>query len=503
MKGKNIYFNIFLSIFFFLAGCGESLEDTYKDYAGDGVVRYIGMTSNLRLTSGWERLILKWDNSIDPVVDKVKVTWSLDGVKDSILLDKEITEYNITNLKDGTYEIVISSVDKEGRSSLPNITYGRPYSENHEVIQSFSRVVAKHYIVNNRLVLLFSGWQRNILSASLSYTQKDGSVTKLELDENFVTENQFYLSSHELDPDKPIYINRTGELEDCSDIITFKPLELIKDRVYTSDFKMFARSMYGFVDAIPDDWAENIEELEFDVSMSSFEDILNFPRLKKLILGKNRYLHLDVINDPKVQCSLSDVEISNFSLSIANELLGLEVERYNKHFDQLDKASFIKEMGNTNTIPNLNFLDIKEKYIELDPADEGTYNSHVEYLIDGKLNTSWQPFNTRSLTTYSLTIDLDEVRSLSGFKLVQKTFEEGALSRVIAPSIIKVLVSENQSVWHNVTYFDEIVIGNSSGETCIVPFVEKKSARYVRIIVDNTPYIDGTFQLTFAEIGLY
>ena len=58
----------------------ESLEDTYKDYAGDGPIRYLGKCMDLTVQPGWNRLIVSWTNSADPVIDKIKVTWSKDGV---------------------------------------------------------------------------------------------------------------------------------------------------------------------------------------------------------------------------------------------------------------------------------------------------------------------------------------------------------------------------------------------------------------------------------------
>ena len=58
----------------------ESLEDTYKDFAGDGPIRYLGKCSELTVQPGWNRLIVNWTNSADPVIDKIKITWSKDGI---------------------------------------------------------------------------------------------------------------------------------------------------------------------------------------------------------------------------------------------------------------------------------------------------------------------------------------------------------------------------------------------------------------------------------------
>ena len=95
------YLWVLLSLILIM-GC-ESLEDTYSDYAGDGTIRYIGKCTDVSVAPGWKRLIVKWVNNVDPVVDKIKVCWQVDDQKDSILLAPNTVEYSISNLEDGNY----------------------------------------------------------------------------------------------------------------------------------------------------------------------------------------------------------------------------------------------------------------------------------------------------------------------------------------------------------------------------------------------------------------
>ena len=46
----------------------ESLEDTYKEYAGEGEIRYMGKCTDLLVSPGWQRLIVTWENNVDPVI---------------------------------------------------------------------------------------------------------------------------------------------------------------------------------------------------------------------------------------------------------------------------------------------------------------------------------------------------------------------------------------------------------------------------------------------------
>ena len=168
----------------------ESLEDTYKDYAGDGPIRYLGKCSELTVQPGWNRLIVSWTNSADPVIDKIKITWSKDGIVKEELLDKETDTYNIQDLEDGNYEVTVCSVDKEGNTSLKSTVYGRPYTAIHEMVQSFTQIVSSHYFIQNRLVLFFQGWEENVTDAYLTYTKADGSTGNLDLNKQLV--NKLY-----------------------------------------------------------------------------------------------------------------------------------------------------------------------------------------------------------------------------------------------------------------------------------------------------------------------
>ena len=65
---KKIYLWLLLPLSIF-GGC-ESLEDTYKDYAGDGPIRYLVKCDDLDVKAGWNRLVVSWKSVDDPIIDK-------------------------------------------------------------------------------------------------------------------------------------------------------------------------------------------------------------------------------------------------------------------------------------------------------------------------------------------------------------------------------------------------------------------------------------------------
>lgn len=510
---KKRYIDIALcAILVFLYGCGQSLEDTYKDYAGDGEIRYLGQCTDLTVSTGWKHLIVKWTNNVDPIIEKIKLTCSKDDDVKEFLLDRGTSEFDITGLEeDGNYEISVCGVDKDGNTSTVNTVYGRPYTESHEEVMAFTRLISRHFFYKNHLILTFSGWDENVVSAELKYTKKNGEEASLPITQMEVLGYRQYLIEDEIDMTKPVELYRSGKIAGCDDVITFDPYVLLNERNFNSDMKQELKRQFGFDETIPDEWVDNLEELELDWNIGSLEDLLNFPKLKKLVLGKNRYLTDEAVSDSeRGQSKLYDTEkapwtwetLSDFVIRTMNELNGLTVERYNKHYTALSKQSYIAEMGQP-TFPSLSFLDLTGKVFTALPEDQDGYDSHLEHLTDGNSETYWQPLQLSSFTTYEMILDLGETKTLHGLEFVQRKFANNDNQYIIAPSAVKIKVSTDQTNWENATYLEESTLGNSNGEISLIPFSEGgKNVRYVQLQINTATYY-GYYNTSFAEIGLY
>lgn len=479
----------------------DSLEDTYKDYAGDGPIRYIGKCTDLSIRPGWNRLTVNWTNSPDPIIDKIKITWSKDNDLHECLLDRGVSEYDITGVEDGNYEITLCSVDKEGNTSLKSTIYGRPYTPAHEMVQSFTRVVSNHYFIRDRLVILFQGWEDNVTEAHLTYTKSDGSEGYLQLDPQLVN-SLYYLLPDAIDPVKPVELHRSGHIVGCDDEIVFDPYTLENVRLFNADFKQEMKRQLGFDEDIPDSWALNVEEISFDRNIGNLSDLLYLTNLRKVILGKHRYIRDEMVDDAtRSQSKIYDAALSDFVLSTLHELNpDFVVERYNKHYSALKPASYIREMGQT-TLPQYDYIDLTGLKFTSDPEDAAGYLSYLENLTDNDIDTSWEPSGARDLTTYNLTLNLGEERTLHGLKLVQ-TYFTNINKRSWCPSVLRVFVSYDGETWSIPTYVEEIELGDSTGEINIVPFMDGVSAQYVKIAV-TTPHSESIYGISLAELGLY
>lgn len=463
-------------------GC-EDLEDTYKDYAGDGAIRYLGKATGVSVHPGWKRLLVKWTNSVDPAIVNVKVQWNLNGVRKDTLLAKDVSECNIKNLEDGNYEISVFGVDKNGNTSLSLPSYARPYTEEHEVIRSFTRVVSKHAYIKDRLILFFSDWQNNVDSASLNYYTPEGELEHIELTADFVKKNKYYLLPNAIDPTKEISVYRRGRVEGCEDLITFDPYILLHEKFYTSDFKQWAKEKYGQSE-ITDEWINSLDEFEFDYNLNSFEDLLNMPQLKTLILGKGRYMN--VVQQDTAYSKLLDMERSLFTLDVLHELNQLTVHRYSKHYFPKEVPAYLQEEGNKNTPPTVEFMDEKDwTYRCLEDED-----SSLGDLFDGDAETFWYPgMKSTAPGTYTIEVDMQEVKRISGVRVLQNLFTpRDQLSRSFMPDVIKIEYSLDKLQWRSATHVETNTIGVSNGEATYLDFKEVTEAQYLRFTLYDQTY---------------
>lgn len=508
----NRYVIILASVLALLSACGESLEDTYKKYAGDGEIRYLGKCTDLMASPGWQRIIVRWENNVDPAIEKVKIVWVLDEKRDSVMLTRGTEEYSISTLNgeampDGNYEISVSSVGSDGTTSIANTTFARPYTYDHEDIITFNQMINRLYVLNDRAVFFFAPWNDNITEATLSYTKKDGTAGQLELTRQFYDAMRaqngglFWLLEDAISPTGQFVLNRSAVLPDCNDKIDFEPHVFDTDKRYDSDFTQSVASQFGY-EEIPDSWAETVQTVYLDMSLGSFSNFLNLPKLNKLVLGGRRYMLPESVNDAVYgQCSVADNAASDFVLKILNELNGLEVERYNKHFPTLKPADYLQEKG-APALPDVDFMDMFGMQFTEQP--ESAVTSGLPNLTDGNYTTSWRPSATTTFTAYTLTLDMGSPRTIHGLCFVQSQYSL-LTELTYAPEYVIIKVSADGNEWKEATYTLETRLGKSNGEVNYIPFmdeVQNGTYRYVQLDINTTLYGNNYFT-SIADIRLY
>lgn len=487
-----------------LCGCSDSLRDTYDEYTQGGAIRYLGMCDNLTARPGWQRIIVDWTNNVDPVIKNIKLKWSIDHVADSVILPAGTTEYSISEMNDQglaneNYEISIVSLDEKGRESIETTTYCRPYTYEHESVQSFNSLISKGYLLKDHLILSFMSWQDGLTEAYLAYTKKDGTDGRLDLNAS-VMANKMMMLDDLVDASKPMYVHRTGELEGCEDLISFEPVLLHTSRSFDADLVEDFRMQYG-IDDLSEAWMDGITTVYLDKDYSSFADLLNFSNLKHIVLGSKRYLLPSELDDAdRAQDKVYDSDVSNYALKILKELNGVKIDRYNKHYQGLDE-SLLTEKG-LPTEPSVTMINLKNASMSIAPSDENGFNSHFTALFDGDKSTYWEPQRVTAASNYEITIDLKKETHIDGLRLVQRTFVNDQ-EMAVMPNSIQIKYSNNQVDWTDACYAEQVSIGTSNGETVYVPFVKGGiNARYMKVILPPRYYFELYFS-SLAELGLY
>ncbi len=513
----NKYIGILIGVLALFAACEtESLEDTYKEYAGDGEIRYLGRCTDLTVAPGWQRIIATWKNNVDPAIQQVKVTWQLDDKRDSVLLERGTTEYSIGELdgkplEDGNYEITVSGVDNNGTTSLVEMTYGRPYTYTHEEIRAFNRLINRIYLFQDRVAFFFSEWEENMKEAVLEYPKKGGGTGKLELTKAFLDEVRaennglYYLLEDAVDISKEqgrnLVLYRRAELPGCKDEIEFEPYVFDTERTYDSDFVNEIKEQFGYTE-IPAGWADTVRTVYLDRNIGSFTSLLNLPKLNKLVLGSRRYqLESGVSDITYGQSRVADKVAADFVLKVLNRLNGLTVERYNKHYPELAQVDFIADKG-MPAEPNVQFLDLTGLQFTENP--ESATPSGLANLTDGDPLTYWNPEVLSTYSAYELTLDLKSSKKVNGLCFVQRQYSNEA-EIAIAPDRIKVKVSNDGIAWQDAAYVEEVIVGKSNGEKTYIPFardIQASTHQYIQIQV-NTALYGSYYRSSIADIRLY
>lgn len=505
MKTRNIFLTIATLL---LCSCGESLFDTYKEYAGngEGEIRYVGQVSDLTVTPGWLHLTATWTNSVDPIIKQVKVKWTADEVSDSVYLPAGTDTFDITGLTTGsTYEVEVASVDKDMNESAVASTYVRPYNYDHELVKGFTTIISRSFFLHDHLLLYFIGWDSNIVNAYITYTSKStGQEATYKLTRAVV--RRLYADVPDVDGSKPVYLHRTGRIQDCPDEIVFNPVQVENSRVFSGEFKTEIKRQFGY-EEIPDSWADSVTSLDIDWDISDLADLLYLPNLKTLYLGRNRYVREDQTTGTNAQSQVTNTALTNWVLQELSSLNGLKVYRYDKHFSKLAKRTYMNDMGH-HAEPDYTMIDMTGAKVTMSPAEDeeltgAGWSAHEEYLIDGDASSNWSPYPRSTSTTYTVTIELPTVQRAKGMRLVQSYFDNAnARDRVKTPSLIKVYASENGIYFPLATNIEQTTIGASTGEVNYIKFSEEKTVKAVRIEV-TTPQYYQQYAVSLAEIGLY
>lgn len=503
-----IYILFFCALF---ASCSESLEDTYKDYSGNGKIRYLAKCYDLTVKPGWERIELNWKNGIDATVTNIKVRWESNGVFDEKILDKDATTLNVTNLKDGSYMFEVIAINENGAKSMSVVNYGRPYTENHEVVRTFTRAIVRHYKINNKLVMFMDKWSDNIEEIRLHYTDLTNVEQNVLLDKDFFDKKVAVINDINLT--KEIKVSRKGKIEGCADLIVFSDLIVKNEITLNSDFKLALRSRYGLSDQSPEEKAKLDEflatttELEFDYNLTSLENIMYCPNLKTIYLGKNRFLDEKFLAESTYSILFEKdktVEILDFIKT--NNIVDFSVKKYAEHYLKDIERDYIESVGIPKLPENLNYIS-KDKIVkkECTIPEMPEHDSKMENIFDNDPTTYWYPVQFGDPRQFEFSIDLDKTYPIRGFMFRQRGFDPKTSAELLKflPSTVEISVSKDYLVWTTATHVITNTTGRAPGEITLLPMTVVSDVKYIRFKISDQNLSPAVYGCTLADFIPY
>lgn len=489
---KTIY--ILAAALALLSSCGDSLEDTYKDYAGDGPIRYPGKVTNVSVNPGWECLRAKWTLSKDPAVKNIRVTWiSEDGDSAQALLAPTDTVYTISGLDNENYRVMVQSIAEDGSTSLNDGFTRRPYTYEHEAVTAFTQGFNKYYLYKGHLLLFMGNWSDNILHFAINYTNKEGKADSLVLTKDVFKEQ--YVDVADVDFSKDITLQRTGLIEGCPDTIKFQPVSLTKNFLMNTGFKKELRQHYGLGNDDVENFAASAQTVDLDYNLYSLEDLLYFTNLKTLNLGSRRYM----LSSNLVASTVTETKRSLWALEKLHEIGGVEVNMYANAYLGSSAPSFVNKHG-VASIPVSEFYSSKGWSITTSTDDSN--NSELVNVIDGNNSTDWKSWPSQvGIRSFDLIINMKADKAVHGVAIVQS--QSSDVKNFLPENVtVEYATADEPENWHYLNGIDNYTLGNAQGETTIVKAAQAVNARYLRITVKESIY-KNVIRVALAGIKVY
>ncbi len=485
---KNIF--AILTVLFALASC-DSMEDTYKEFAGDGPIRYAGKCKDIKVVSGWQCLRASWTPSDDPSVKNIIVR-CING-NDTIVqtLPTTATETVITDLENVNYQVMVQSLASDGALSLCDAITERPYTSEHETVRAFTRGINKAYLAADHLILFMGAWDSGIDDFNIEYTDKAGQAQTYQLTQSVF--NQKYVDVADVDTSKPIVLQRKGWIEGCPDLITFDPYTITRNVSMYSDFRSNIQQRYGVDVNSLDEFSQTVTSVELDNDLYSFEDLFYFTNLSTVVLGKNHYYDGTHFTRPSVEES----SLALWVLKTLNSIYDTTVEIYNDtYLSTSASAAYITRKGNSY-LPELTYLPTTGWTISNSETDEN--NDYLNNLLDNNASTTWSSWpSSTGVRTMELTIDMGQQNTVHGVKLVQSATTD---ANNFQQSTVKVEYYAD-GAWKNLTHVEENTIGKAQGESTLLEAAEAVETSQVRVTIKEVSY-KTQVKVSLADIAIY
>lgn len=475
----------FLFVILSLFAC-ESLEDTYKDYSGDGKIKYTSKCESFTVTAGWKRFVFNWEPSADPNIKEVQIHWSREGKKGIYTIPVGETTFSTeANFEDFPYTFECYGVDIDGNLSIPLIEYSRPYTLTHELVLGAPKMVNKYFFLGNDktgrdLVLFLDPYNEGTKSTVITY-YKNGKEEVVNVTKEMFNKGKLLIEN--IDYGKDVIIKRVAKVEGCLDDVDFDPY-VLEHGVFNLnfDFSQEIKNKYN-IEELSTEFINNLEVLELNYSLKSLEDVMYFPNLKKVILGGNRYTvsSENLLNER----SSADYMGGVYALNNVIRKLDVEVVIYNDHYWIGDALISVIAKGDPE-LPDLKYFSTKGWTVRSSSKEgSGEDMAEPQNILDNNPSTLWHPqINEVTIRTHELIIDMQSQKTINGFKVTQAN-KNDYVSRDFYSDIIRIEISEDNFEWESALFQFQPTLGRNYCESTLLYTATPKTARYIKITLSD------------------
>ena len=177
---KRIYLKGSVAIVLLLAlvsGC-KKMDDTYREFIGDGETIYVGKADSLKLQGGKNRLQVSWLLISDPKVSGYKVLWNAgrDSLTGNLVKSPDVDTVRlvVNNMEEGSHHFDVYLYDSRGNSSVKTSAVGKVYGERYR--QSLlNRAFRSYKRTGNNLEITWMPADETMSRVEVIYTNLSGN----------------------------------------------------------------------------------------------------------------------------------------------------------------------------------------------------------------------------------------------------------------------------------------------------------------------------------------
>lgn len=501
------YVWVFVAVLGLLPAC-EDLEDTYSDYTGDGPVQYLTKIYDLQGEPKWLSVLLTWELKLDPGRTAILVEWTDDSTTYSQVIDKDARDFMITGLKNYEYACSVKAIEqKDGEvigKSIGDPVYVRPFTYASEELSLFSQVVRKAYqVAGKKLFVLFEPWADNLISFQVGYFEKGNASEKfwtVEKVNNLPDGKVYAMIGENVDFTKPINVYRKGRIASIDNMeLELQPVPLyFETPMFDAAFAAEVRSRLDLIGEIKQSDINDVEVLDIDYDQLSLVDVLHFPNLKELHLGRNRLLAAGTEN--AVKSVLTNQEESVVALEAIASELGVKIYHYGNHYFNT-VPDFFTAKNQVAELPEFSLLNTAGWDITVNPMDAMGYNSGLANLLQ-ESGAYWSPQASEILRRHIIEIDMKESKRILGFKVGQAMTPP---ADVQTPDVLDIEFETGSGAWESAAFSKSVTVGTGKGETTII-YLDKshsvKTAQKIRVTVADKFHKKG-YNASYAYVDFY